>query len=544
MSDRIGYRILSREQHLSREGPKRILALDGGGVRGILTLGFLERIERILRQRHGGDPNFRLCDYFDLIAGTSTGSIIAAALAQGRTVAAVIDLYRELASKVFTASPLRKGLLRARYDKQALIEALQKELVAECLLRDERLQTGLLVVSKRLDTGSPWPMGNNPRGRYFQAGEGDDWISNGDYPLWKVVRASTAAPTFFDPEEIVIAAHPAKKTVKGTFVDGGVSPHNNPALQAFLYSTLAGYRMGWATGDDNLLIVSVGTGRSPVERADPRFSAEGGIVALQSLMDDCGALVETILQSLSASPTARSIDRELGDLSQDLIAGKPLFSYLRYDVKLYRDPKPRDGIHDDALLDGIPESTLTTMQRMDDPGPVEELLGVGERAGAAKIRVDHFPARFDLPQRSSAPLPGEARPSPGAEESQRRRYRKRENQEVVAVPLALDTQGFRYHKWGGEQNCKAGDWIVSNNGDVYTVDAQTFVLSYRPTGPGTYVKMSPVWAEKAATAGAVTTKEGVTHYRQGDYLVCNREDGGDAYAVSAEKFEAMYEPLP
>jgi hypothetical protein len=92
LADPIGYRILSRDEHLFLPGPKRILALDGGGVRGILTLGFLKEIERILAERHGNDPHFRLCDYFDLIAGTSTGSIIAASLAQGKTVAEVIEL--------------------------------------------------------------------------------------------------------------------------------------------------------------------------------------------------------------------------------------------------------------------------------------------------------------------------------------------------------------------------------------------------------------------------------------------------------------------
>ena len=72
-------------ERLTAEGPKRILALDGGGIRGVLTLGFLERIEQILRDRHN-NPNLRLSDYFDLIGGTSTGSIIASALAIGMEV--------------------------------------------------------------------------------------------------------------------------------------------------------------------------------------------------------------------------------------------------------------------------------------------------------------------------------------------------------------------------------------------------------------------------------------------------------------------------
>jgi hypothetical protein len=550
LADPIGYRILSRDEHLFLPGPKRILALDGGGVRGILSLGFLKEIERILWERHGKDPNFRLCDYFDLIAGTSTGSIIAASLAQGKTVSEVIELYRDLARKVFTRSPWRRGILRARYDKKALVEALREQLNPDCLLGDDRIQTGLLVVSKRMDTGSVWPLGNNSRGRYFQAEEGGSWISNGDYPLWRLVRASTAAPTFFDPEEIEIVVQASKPTVRGTFVDGGVSPHNNPSLQAFLYATLAGYGLGWPTGADDLLIVSVGTGCSPVERSASSFAAEAGIVALQCLMDYCGALVETILQGLSDSPTARHIDAELGDLSKDQIAGKPLISYLRYDVKLFQDPTPRDHVHDDSLLSGIPEQTLAAMRRMDDPGPVEELLALGERAGQVRIRAEHFPSGFDLSPTGSTIAAGEAVsigsvvPSVWMEGGLRTCYVKRQNQAVVAVPLALDTVGFRYRKWGGEQICKRGDWIVSNNGDVYTVDGETFSLTYRPTGSGTYIKISPVWAEKAGSAGSLPTKEGVTHYQVGDYIVSNREDGGDAYAVSAAKFEAMYEPKP
>ena len=77
---------LSKEQHLDpNTGPKRILALDGGGIRGVLTLEYLEVIEALLRQLRN-DPNLLLSDYFDLIGGTSTGSIIAAGLACGMSV--------------------------------------------------------------------------------------------------------------------------------------------------------------------------------------------------------------------------------------------------------------------------------------------------------------------------------------------------------------------------------------------------------------------------------------------------------------------------
>ena len=128
--------------------------------------------------------------------------------------------------------------------------------------------------------------------------------------------------------------------------------------------------------------------------------------------------------------------------------------------------------------------------------------------------------------------------------SSRRQYVKRATQFVIAVQLDLDTPGFTYKKWGDTQTCKRGDWLVNNNGDVYTVDRDTFARTYaESSGPGKYVKRTPVWAEVASEAGAVPTKEGSTHYKAGDYIVSNEEQGSDSYAVSKADFERMYEPL-
>jgi hypothetical protein len=123
----------------------------------------------------------------------------------------------------------------------------------------------------------------------------------------------------------------------------------------------------------------------------------------------------------------------------------------------------------------------------------------------------------------------------------RRKYLKRATQLVTAVQVDLDMDGFTYQKWGGMQRCKRGDWLVNNDGDVYTVDGDTFARTYRASGPGTYVKATPVWAEVAEAAGAIRTKEGDTHYSPGDYLVYNQADGGDGYAVERHEFERMYE---
>lgn len=128
--------------------------------------------------------------------------------------------------------------------------------------------------------------------------------------------------------------------------------------------------------------------------------------------------------------------------------------------------------------------------------------------------------------------------------SERRQYVKRAGQTVVAVRLDLELEGFTYHKWGSLQRGKRGDWLVDNHGDVYTVDAESFARTYRPSGqPGTYVKTAPVWAEVARTGGEVRTKEGATRYDAGDYLVSNEPAGGDAYAVPRDEFERMYEAV-
>ncbi|MBM3524279.1 MAG: hypothetical protein FJX57_15095 [Alphaproteobacteria bacterium] len=384
------YQTKTRDQHLAVDGgPKRILALDGGGLRGILSLGILEHIERLLAERHQAGKDFRLAHYFDLIAGTSTGAIIAAGLAKGMSVAEVLKLYRTIGGSVFEKSWFRHGIVRAKYDAEKLSRELKRVLGAKTMLGSEDLLTGLVVVTKRLDTGSPWPLMNNPRGRYFH-GNDKGRIGNRDYPLWQVVRASTAAPMYFDPETLTIAESTTGARQEGRFVDGGVSPFNNPALQALMVATLDGYRIGWPTGADKLLLVSVGTGAPDPKVAEFGAAAGQGIAALVALMQDVAVLQQTLLQWMSTSPTARVIDRELGDLRHDLIGGSPLLSYLRYDVDLIET----------AVRALAPELTdaavIRSLSEMDAPENLDPLHRLGDRAGARDVRAHDFPTHFDL----------------------------------------------------------------------------------------------------------------------------------------------------
>ena len=82
--------------------PRRLLALDGGGVRGLITLGILQKIEVMIREKAG----LSLCEYFDYIGGTSTGAIIAASLARGMTTADLIKFYQSYGREMFDPAAL------------------------------------------------------------------------------------------------------------------------------------------------------------------------------------------------------------------------------------------------------------------------------------------------------------------------------------------------------------------------------------------------------------------------------------------------------
>jgi hypothetical protein len=124
--------------------------------------------------------------------------------------------------------------------------------------------------------------------------------------------------------------------------------------------------------------------------------------------------------------------------------------------------------------------------------------------------------------------------------SRRKEFLKKRAQLVSAVKLDLELRKFQYRKWGGIQRAKRGDWVVENDGDVYTVDSKVFGRTYEIVRHGIYRKHSSVWAEVAEQSGSIKTKEGASRYEQGDYIVYNNKNGKDGYCMSATKFRATY----
>src|SRR4051794_3527212 len=134
----------SRDRHLFGPGPKRMLSLDGGGVRGAISIAFLERLEKLIEEVEGR-PTL-LSDWFDFIGGTSTGAIIAGALALGFRAADVRTFYHTLGPKVFRRSFWRIAGVMSKFDRQNLIAELDSILGNRTL---ERISFEPALVSLR-----------------------------------------------------------------------------------------------------------------------------------------------------------------------------------------------------------------------------------------------------------------------------------------------------------------------------------------------------------------------------------------------------------
>jgi uncharacterized protein len=315
---------------------KRILALDGGGIRGIFTLGVLARIEEIFRTARGR-RDLVLRDEFDFFAGTSTGAIIATSLAWGMPVAAIERLYIDQGPQMFMPSAWHQRW-RSKYRAQAIASMLQQlfredddagtpALLGTAKLRHDGALKNLLIVMRNATTGSPWPVCNNPAAKYNDPAHPD---CNLHLPIWQLLRASTAAPTYFLPQALAIggATH--------LFVDGGVTPFNNPALLAVLMATLPCYHLEWKTGVDDLFVLSVGTGSQPA-RLGKRVAShvnwlDSASYVPRALMASLSQQQDALCRVLGECRFGALIDTEMGDLHDSglLSSSEKKFAYVRY----------------------------------------------------------------------------------------------------------------------------------------------------------------------------------------------------------------------
>ena len=375
----------NRDTHLFGPGPKRILSLDGGGVRGAATIAFLERLEAEISAIEGR-PTL-LAEWFDLIGGTSTGAIIATALSLGFRASDLHKFYHDLAPRIFKRSRFRLLGWQAKFEARRLMQELTS-IIGTRTLDSEDVLTGLCIVLKRMDTGSAWIVMNNPRSAFWETPADKAFTGNRHLPIANLVRASTAAPSFFDPELIEITAGQSH----GLFVDGGLTPHNNPSLVLLMAAMLPAYGLNWKLGVDDLTIVSVGTGTfrttiDPLQAA--RLSAISlAIRSLAGMIYESQQLVLTLMTYLGQSPVAWPINTEIGDLGPIAAQTGNLFRFLRYDIQLEQSWLKQQ------LDETISADVLNRLRQMDDPRGMTQLYELGRKAAARQIKREHLERRI------------------------------------------------------------------------------------------------------------------------------------------------------
>ncbi len=358
---------------------KRILTLDGGGVRGIFTLQILARIEALLREERQA-PDLVLADVFDLVAGTSTGAIIAAFLALRKPVAEIERLYMEFGPFMFQREPWYRQWKR-KYRADAVADFFRQHFSEDddheqpVLMGSPRLAIKLLVLMRNATTGSPWPVTNHPDAHYNDRSRPD---CNLNVPLWQLLRASTAAPTYFAPERLDFGRH------KFLFVDGGVTPFNNPSLIAVLMATLPQYKFGWPSGREALHVVSVGTGYERVHLPD-KVAEQITVMdqlkfAVPALIDAASQEQDVLCRALGDCVFGAPIDNELGALSgagPSLLSGEQKrFTYVRYN-QVFNVATPDGPVQElDMRLDRI--ANMPSYQK------------AGREYAEANVRLEHL----------------------------------------------------------------------------------------------------------------------------------------------------------
>jgi hypothetical protein len=282
------------------------------------------------------------------------------------------------------ASVLKR--LKYKYEDDKLADKLRDVFGANTTLGSDKLRCVLMMVTRNVTTDSPWPISNNPFAKYNATSRDD---CNLNLPLWKLVRASTAAPTYFPPEEVQIGSR------KFVFVDGGVTPYNNPSFLAFLMATSQPYRMGWATGESKLLLISIGTGSSAAANAelDPErmhllYNATKIPGALMyGALNQQDMLCRVFGKCLAGDPIDREIGAMIGTDTTSALIGTlgpvnpKLFTYARYNVDLTHEGLKAIGVKD---IDPENISLLDSIQYMG------QLQTVGQALAATRMKPEHF----------------------------------------------------------------------------------------------------------------------------------------------------------
>ena len=330
----------------------KILSIDGGGIRGVIPCKLLAKMEHDLKKKEG--KNAKLCDYFDLICGTSTGSILAIGLALGMSAEKLLTFYEKHGDEIFP--PDRRSwpkkfsnwmLGQSFYERRELRKALLEAYGSCTPDGDARLgnaQSHLLVPAYNGETGEMY---------IFKTALTADQQRDSQVPAMAVALSSSAAPMYFRPYSFAYSKKGTReKCVFKHMVDGGVVA-NNPS---FLAVAEAVREMGIPLEDISLL--SLGTGA-----VGYTISMNGSSLTPHFWSDPISSESMRLFNALAAVQS-RDVHEKLYLLQYGLTdGGTPKFEYLR----LQHTFKNKDFIElDDASKEAVLEMNLIAHQLYDD----------------------------------------------------------------------------------------------------------------------------------------------------------------------------------
>lgn len=271
----------------------RILAVDGGGIRGVIPAKVLIELEKRIAEK-AGKP-VAMCDAFHMIAGTSTGGIIACGLSKpGKPMTGedLLALYRDKGASIFDKSILRPGILCPKYDPDKLEEYLKDALQETMLSGIDR--NDLLVTSYDIERSDPFLFRSwRARGEELTPGREKEEYN---FLLRHVARATSAAPVYFPPAQFWNERHGSPAYDRFTLVDGGVFA-NNPTMCA-----VAAAATLYPDRDNDYMIVSIGTGQKatpiPYEQARDWGYAEWALPMLDVIFDGIADSTDYQLQQM------------------------------------------------------------------------------------------------------------------------------------------------------------------------------------------------------------------------------------------------------
>jgi patatin-like phospholipase/acyl hydrolase len=273
--------------------PRRfLLSIDSGGIRGIIPAVALVKLEKTTGKLTR--------ETFSFVAGTSTGALVASAIAAGVPATRILDLYLTRTPELFTRSPLKyvKWIFAgAKYSTQKLHDLIADALGPGNAWRLNDSPIDILVTAKRISDGMPW---------YFVRDNPMNSGCTGRLGLADCTTASAAAPTYFAPWMISETATPPACETVGTLVDGAVGVTGNPVYQACIeaFDYTPDYK------PEETLTVSLGTGRFR-KRKQPRWLGAWLEWVLAELISSPGEQQTEITQRHFPEMTFYRIDTEL-----------------------------------------------------------------------------------------------------------------------------------------------------------------------------------------------------------------------------------------